>query len=124
MIKILNIRNLVILIVLLAVFHFGVGLVVSPMINSLLVDKINQYSGIKLSIEKAALWPLTLSCSLKSLKVFDPEKTDERIVLVQDASAYISPWGLLSKRLVVSSLRMNRAEVNLEGEPDGTFNIQ
>lgn len=122
--KNLNLKNLIILIVVLAIIHFGVGLLASPIVSSFVIAKINKYAGSKLYIEKANIWPLTLSLSLKNLKVFDPEKEDQRIVRVGEASVYLSPLGLLSKRFVLSCLRMNDAEINLEGQPDGTFNIQ
>jgi len=121
--KYLNIKNIVILLVVLAVIHFGVGLVVSPMLSDFIISKINKYSGSKIYIEKVRIWPLTLSLSLKNLKVFDPDNEKTRIAEIKDASVYISPLGLLSRRLV-SSINVNGAEIDLRGEPDGTFNIQ
>lgn len=122
--KLLNIRNIVILVVGLAVLHFGIGLIVSPMASPFVVAAINKTAGTKVSVERVNVWPLTLSFGLKNLKVFDPQKADMLILNVKDASVRLSVLGLLSKRLVVSSLNMNGAEINLEGEPDGTFNIQ
>jgi len=122
--KNLNLKNLLILIVVLVIINFGVGLLVSPSLSSFVIAKINEYAGSKLYIEKANIWPLTLSLSLKNLKVFDPDKPEQRIIAVGKASAYLSPLGLLSKRFVLSSLSMDNAEINLEGQPDGTFNIQ
>lgn len=122
--KLLNIKNLVILAVVLAVLHFGIGLIVSPIVSPYVVTAVNKAAGTKVSIDRINVWPLTLSLELKNLKVFDPEKTDMRILSIKDASVRLSVLGLLSKRLVISSLNMNGAEINLEGEPDGTFNIQ
>ena len=121
--KFLNIKNIVILLVILSVIHFGVGLVVSPMLSDLIISKINKYSGSKIAIEKVNVWPLTLSLSLKNLKVFDPDKESQRIVGIKDASVYISPLGLLSKRVALS-ININGADIDLQGESDGTFSIQ
>jgi hypothetical protein len=120
----LNVKNIIIFIVVLALLHFGTGLILSPKLGALIVNKINENSSAKITAEKVAVWPLTLSFSLKNLKVFDPEKTDQRIIAVKDLSVYVSPLGLLSKRLVVSAVNVNGAQINLQGEPDGTFNVQ
>ena len=122
--KHLNIRNIVIVSVILALLHFTVGLVVSPKLGSFVVGKINQYSRAKISLEHVNIWPLTFSLSFKNLKVFDPQNSDKKIAEIKEASAYLSPLGLLSKRLVLSEIKISGATINLEGEPDGTFNIQ
>ena len=124
MIRYLNLRKIIIVVVILAAFHLGVGLFVSPLFTSFAIDKINQYSGSKIYLEKFNFWPLTLSFALKNLKVFNPDNENERIIQIADASVYISPFGLLSNRFVLSGVRMNDVQVNLQGEPDGTFNIQ
>lgn len=122
--KYLNIRNVVIALVILVSVHFTVGLFVSPKLGEFLIGKINQYSRAKIYCERVNLWPLTLSLSFKNLKVFDPENTEKKIAEIKNASVYVSPFGLLSKRLVLSRITMSGAAINLEGEPDGTFNIQ
>ncbi|MCX5705688.1 MAG: AsmA family protein [Candidatus Omnitrophica bacterium] len=124
MIKFLNVRKIIIVVIILAVIHFGVGLFISPRLTSLIVDKINQYTKAKVTLETFNLWPLTLSGSFKNLKVFDPDNESSRIVFIKDASARISLFGLLSRRLAISSLHIKGLEVNLQGESDGTFNIQ
>ncbi len=45
------------------------------------------------------------------------------IAEIKSTSIHISPLGLLSKRLV-SEVKISGANIYLEGEPDGTFNIQ
>lgn len=122
--KYLNIKNIIILAAFLAIFHFGIGLLVSPAISSFVVDNINKYAGTKIYAGKVNAWPLTLSLGLKDLKVFDPDKDNVRIVSVKSVSMRLSFLGLLSKRLALSSADINGVQVNLEGEPDGTFNIQ
>lgn len=124
MTKFLNVRNIIIVVVVLLAAHFGVGLFISPRFTSLVVDKMNQYTKAKVTLETFNLWPLTLSGSFKNLKVFDPDNESSRIVLIKDASARISLFGLLSRRLAISSLHINGLEVSLLGEPDGTFNVQ
>lgn len=122
--KYLNIKNIIILVVILAVLHFGTGLFLSPLLSNYVIGKINKYSGLKISIEKASVWPLTLSVSLANIKIFDPDDQTKRIAQVKSASLSLSPLGLLSKRVVVSSIRIKGAEINVEGQSDGTFNIQ
>ncbi len=124
MMKFLNIRNIVVVLVILALVHFTVGLLVSPKLGEFMVGKINQYSRAKISLERVNIWPLALSLSFKNLKVFDPENTDKKIAEIKEVSVYLSPLGLLSKRLVLSEVKISGANINLEGEPDGTFNIQ
>ena len=123
MMKRLNIRNIVIVLVILALVHFAVGLLVSPKLGDFMVGKINQYSRAKISCERVNIWPLTLSFSCKNLKIFDPDDPGKKIVEIKLASIHLSPLGLLSKRLV-SEGKISGANIYLEGEQDGTFNIQ
>ncbi|MFH1199380.1 MAG: AsmA family protein [Candidatus Omnitrophota bacterium] len=122
--KHLNFRNIIIILVILAILHFGTGFFLSPMLSNYVIGKINKYSGLKISIEKVNIWPLTLSVGLSNLKIFDPDEQTKRIAQIKSASLHISPLGLLSKRIVLSSIKIKGAEINVEGEPDGTFNIQ
>jgi len=122
--KYLNIKNLIIMVAGLVVFNFVVGLAISPALSTFIIDKINKEANTKIYIKQVNVWPLTLSLGIKDLKIFDPDKEDARIIGVKDVSVRLSALGLLSKRLVVSSIAMNGAEVDLEGTSDGTFNIQ
>ncbi len=124
MMKFLNIKNIVIFAAVLAVLHFGISLVASPMVSPIVVKAVNEAAGTKISIGKVNVWPLTLSISLKDLKVFDPQKEDERILSINNASIRLGALGLLSKRLTVSSININGAQLSLVGEPDGSFNVQ
>lgn len=123
MMKYLNIKNIVVVLVILALVHFSVGLLVSPKLGGFIVGKINQYSSAKVSVERVNIWPLTFSASLKNIKIFDSQNTENKIVEIKFASIHLSPLGLLSERLV-SEVKISGANINLEGEPDGTFNIQ
>ena len=124
MMKFLNIKNIIIVLVVLVLVHFTVGLWVSPKLGEFMVGKINQYSRAKISCERLNIWPLTFSATFKNLKVFDPDNTTKKLAEIKEASVYLSPLGLLSKRLVLSQIKISGANINLEGEPDGTFNIQ
>lgn len=119
-----NIKGIIILMVILLIFQLGFGLVISPMISAFAVKKLNDSTAAKIYLEKINIWPLTLSMHLKNLKIFNPDKPDERIVLIGSASAKISILGLFSKRLIISRVNLSNAEINLRGEPDGSFNIQ
>ncbi|MCX5679836.1 MAG: hypothetical protein NTZ95_04175, partial [Candidatus Omnitrophica bacterium] len=119
----INIRGIAIVIAILAVIHFGVGLYASPAFTSFIVDQVNRNTSVKLSIAKANLWPLTLSCSLKDLKVFDPKNAGVRIAKIDKASVRVSLIGLLSKRLVFSEIHTKGGEINIIGTPDGSFNV-
>jgi hypothetical protein len=121
--KYLNIKNIVIVLVILALVHFSVGLLISPKLGDFIVGKINQYSSAKVSIERINFWPLTMSLSLKNTKIFDPQNTNNKLAEIKLASIHISPLGLLSKRLV-SEIKISGANIYLVGESDGTFNIQ
>ncbi|MFA5363025.1 MAG: AsmA family protein [Candidatus Omnitrophota bacterium] len=123
MMKYLNIKNSVIALVVLALVHFGVGLLLSPKLGEFVIEKINQNSRAKISLERVSVWPLTFSASLKNIKIFDRQNTDNKIAEIKLASIHLSPLGLLSKRLV-SEVKITGARIYLEGEPDGTFNIQ
>ncbi len=122
--KRINIKGIIILAAILIVFQLIIGLIISPMISSFAVRKINESTSAKIYLERANVWPLTLSFNLKNLKVFNPDNANERIIAIGEASARISPLGLLSKKIVISSIHLNNAEINLQGEPDGSFNIQ
>lgn len=118
-----NIAGIAAVIVVLAVIHFGVGLYASPALTSFIVDQVNKNTPAKISIEKANFWPLTLSCSLSDLKVFDPKNAGSRIAKIDKASVRVSLIGLLSKRLVFSEIHAKGGEINITGTPDGSFNI-
>lgn len=122
--KIFNIKGIIILAVLIGCVQLIGGLILSPVLSPMVIDAINKSSSAKISIEKVTVWPITLSCSLKDLKVYDPDNDKERIALVQKASVKISPLALLSRRLVISRLKISGAQIDIKGEPDGSFNVQ
>ncbi len=119
-----NIKGLIIWVVILAVLHFGTGFIVSPAAGSFIIGKINEYAGTKINIDRVSVWPLTLSFSLKGVKVFDPDNPSERIAKADSVLVNVSPWALLARRLVFSSVSSSGVEINIEGTPDGGFNIQ
>jgi len=122
--KIFNIKGIITLAVILLVFHLAVGMILSPLLSSAIVENLNKYAGTRISVGRVNVWPLTLSCSIRELKVFNPDNEKERIALVRAASIRVSPIALLSRRLVISALSVSGAEITLKGEPDGSFNIQ
>lgn len=121
--KRINIPGLVAIVLLLVLFHFSIGFFVSPAFSGFIVENVNKYSNSKIEINRVNIWPLTLSISLKSIKVFDPKNEKSRIAKIDDGIVRISLLGLLSGRLVFSQIYMKGAEINLEGTPDGSFNI-
>ncbi|MCK4852187.1 MAG: AsmA family protein [Candidatus Omnitrophica bacterium] len=122
--KVLNIKGIVILAVILLVIQLVSGLIISPALGPLIIDNINKAAGTKISVGKISVWPLTLSCSLKDVKVFDPDREEQRIAWIRKASLRVSPLRLLSKQVVLSSMRISGAEIDLKSEPDGSFNVQ
>ena len=122
--KILNIKGLIILVAIFVVIQLASAFIISPILAPIIIENINKTAGTKISADKITVWPLTLSVSLKNLKVFDPDNEKVRIALVKDASLRISPLGLLSKRLVIARLGIYNAVINLKGESDGSFNVQ
>lgn len=122
--KRLNVTGIAIIIIALIVIQVGVGLIISPIVGSFIIDSLNKSGSAKITVEKINVWPLTLSFSMKELKVFDPQNADKRIIRVSSASARISPLALLSKRLVFSTVNMKGTELDMEGAADGTFNIE
>jgi len=121
--NIINMKGVAVFIIILLVIQVAFGLLISPAVGSLIIDSINKSGGSKVSVDKIHVWPLTLSISLKGLKIFDPDGK-ERIVMIDKASARLSFIGLLSKRLVISRINVNGAEIDLKGEPDGSFNVE
>ncbi|NQT23348.1 MAG: AsmA family protein [Candidatus Omnitrophica bacterium] len=122
--KAFNIKGIIKLAIILIVLQVVFGLIISPLVSSFIIDKLNEVVGTKITCDKLSVWPLTLSCSLKNLKIFDPDNEKERILAINMASIRISPFALLSKRLVFSKISVSGADINLIGEPDGTFNVQ
>ncbi|MFC1576950.1 AsmA family protein [Candidatus Omnitrophota bacterium] len=122
--KLFNVKGIVILIAVFIAAQIVFAVLISPILGPIVIEAVNKQSGTKISIEKVTVWPLTLSCSLKNMKVFDPDNEKERIALVQKASLKLSLIGLLSKRIVISRLAVSGAEIDLKGEPDGSFNVQ
>jgi uncharacterized protein (TIGR03546 family) len=122
--KRVNITGVIIFVIVILVIQFGVGLAISPMAGSLIVDTINHNSKARVEVDRVNIWPLTLSFSMNGLKVFDPEDPNKRIVKSDAASFRLSPIALLSRKVVFSSVKLEGAEIDLEGKPDGSFNIQ
>ncbi|MFA4981679.1 MAG: DUF748 domain-containing protein [Candidatus Omnitrophota bacterium] len=118
-----NIPGIIMIIAALLIFHFGVGLIVSPAVTSFLVSEINKHDAA-IHIGKANFWPLTLSVTINDFKVFDPDNKDVRIAKADDVSVGISPLALLRRQIVFSNMRMSGAEIDLVGEPDGSFNVE
>jgi uncharacterized protein (TIGR03546 family) len=121
--KRINIAGVVVIAVVLAIVHFGTGLYLSPLIGPLVTDAISGNTPAKVTVENIQVWPLTLSFSMKGLAIFDPEPPYNRMINLDGLSVRISPVALLARRLVMSSVRADGAEINLEGSPDTGFNL-
>lgn len=124
MMKRLNIMGIAILISALLAVQLAVGLVISPLFTQAAVEAMNASAGTKVTVETVRVWPVTLGFSLKGLKVFDPEDPSKQIIEIKSASLRISPWALLCKRLVFAVVKADGVTIDLEGQPDGSFNIQ
>ncbi|MCK5450555.1 MAG: hypothetical protein KAI70_02170 [Candidatus Omnitrophica bacterium] len=122
--KMINTKGILVLIAILIVIQFGFGLILSPILGKVVVEAINENSAAKINIRKVNIWPLTLSCSLTGLKVFDPDNEKESIAFIKKASVKISSLKLLSKQLVVSKISISGAEIDVKTEPDGSFNVR
>ncbi|MDP8299318.1 MAG: hypothetical protein P9L88_05400 [Candidatus Tantalella remota] len=122
--KVINTKGIIIFVAILLVFQFAVGMVISPLVGKAIVTALNKTVDTKITVGSVNVWPLTLGVSMKDLKVFDPDNQDQRMVGVKKASMRISLWGLLCKRLTISSIGLYGADITLRGEPDGSFNIQ
>ena len=122
--KVFNAKGIIILAVILLVIQLGVGLVISPILGAVVISNLNKAASTKITVGKVSVWPLTLSCSLKDLKVFDPDNESQRMAWIKKASVRVSPLRLLSKQLVLSHVTISGAEIDLKGEADGSFNVQ
>lgn len=122
--KRLNVTGIIILVVSLALIQAGVGYLISPAFTQAVVETLNTAAGTKVIVEKVHVWPLTLSFSMDGLKIFDPDAPEKRIAEIKKASFRLSPLALLCKRIVFSHIKANGVELDLEGQPDGSFNIQ
>lgn len=116
--------GIIILVAALIVTQLAVGLVISPLFKETVVEALNSAVGTKILLDDVRVWPVTLSFSLKGLKVFDPDDPSKRMIEVKKASFRLSPWGLLCKRLVFAEVKADGVDIDLEGESDGSFNIQ
>ncbi|MBN1526595.1 MAG: hypothetical protein JW919_03305 [Candidatus Omnitrophica bacterium] len=121
MLRRLKVANVIVIVVALIAIQLTAGLVISPLARAFIVEKLNESTGSRLMVEGLNVWPLTLSISLKGVKVFDNKKADTRIAKLDKASFRISPIGLLSKRVVISSAGLSGAEFTPEGVKDATF---
>lgn len=117
----INLKGIIAVIAVLLIFHFGTGLFVSPFVGSSIVQKLNNMTGSRISVEKIGVWPLTLSVSLKGVKVFDPNVDGSRIANVNGLSFSLSPLGLLAGKIVIGSAHLSGAELTPSGIPDGSF---
>ncbi|MGB2600626.1 MAG: DUF748 domain-containing protein [Candidatus Omnitrophota bacterium] len=122
-IKFINVKGIAIVVAMLVVFQLAFGLVLSPILGKMVVDVINKSSDAKITIGSVNVWPLTLSFSMKDLRVYDPDDDKKLMIEVKKASAGMSFFALLSKKIVVSGVSLSGVLINLEGEPDGSFNV-
>jgi len=122
--KIFNIKGIAVLIGIFLILQVGFAFLLSPILAPIVIKSVNMNSRAKISVDKVTVWPLTLLCVLKDLKVFDPDNEAQRIAMIKKVSVRVSVLALLSKRLVISKLSVKGAEINLRGEADGSFNIQ
>ena len=122
--KVFNIRGIITFIIILIAIQLIGGLVLSPMLGPVIETAINKTSDAKIAIGKIHVWPITFSCSLKDLKVYDPDNEKEIMAVVEKASIRISFIAILSRRIVISDLKVSGAEVDVRSEPDGSFNVQ
>jgi len=122
--KRLNRAGIAAIIAALIVIQVGVGLIISPLTSQFIIDNLNRSGAAKILVSRINVWPLTLSLSMKELKVFDPKRSDMSILSVNSAYVHISPLALLSKRLVFSTVTMKGAQLDLVGAADGTYNVQ
>jgi hypothetical protein len=122
-IKYINVKGIAIIVAILVVFQLAFGLILSPILGKVVVDLINKSSDAKITVGSVNVWPLTLSFSMKDLKVYDPDDEKKLMIEVKKASAGLSLFALLSKRIVVSGVSLSGVLINLEGEPDGSFNV-
>lgn len=117
----LKLANIIIIVIALITIQIGTGLIVSPLARAFIVEKLNESTGSRLMVDGLNVWPLTLSVSLRGVKVFDDKRADMRIVKLDKASIRISPIGLLSARVVISRAALSGAEFTPEGVTDASF---
>jgi hypothetical protein len=121
--KYVNPKGIAVLIAALVVIQLVTGMLLSPLAGRILVKALNENTEARISVGRISVWPLTLGLSMKDLKIFDPDDESKRIIGVKKASMRLSPIGLLSKRFVVAGVDAHGVEIDLEGEPDGSFNV-
>ena len=119
----INVKGIIILVVVLLIIQFTVGIFISPMVKKMAVEMLNSSGTVKMQLEDLKVWPVTLKVSIRGLKVFDPDGED-RIIGVKSAGCRLSFLGLLSKRIIFSKISLNGVDISIEGEPDGSFNIE
>lgn len=113
--------NVAIIIAALIAIQLVTGLIISPFAREFIVEKLNESTGSRLMVGALNVWPLTLSISLKDVKVFDSVKADSRIAKLDNASFSMSPIGLLSARAVISRAHLSGAEFTPDGISDSGF---
>ena len=84
--KIINVKGIGILVAILIVVQLIFGLLISPFVGKIVIEQLNKHAGTKISVGKISVWPLTLSCTLKDLKVYDPDNDKERLAHIQKTS--------------------------------------
>ena len=124
MFKIFNTKGILMVAGVLVVIHLAAGLIISPILAGAVIKAMNKVSGTKISAKKINVWPLTLSLTAGDVKIFDPEDETKCMVAVKRSGARLSIMGLLSKRIVFSNITVSGAKIDLEGESDGSFNLQ
>lgn len=125
MVKRLDIRGIVILVVILCLIQLTLGLFVSPALGSFILGKINENGSIRVTADSINLWPVTLSLSAKNINVaFLDDGEYKKLLTVNKSSVRVSLLALLAKRAALSSVAMGKGELFLETGPDGKFKIE
>ncbi|HNX91634.1 MAG TPA: AsmA family protein [Candidatus Omnitrophota bacterium] len=124
MIKRINFPGIALLLTALIAIQYGVGLFAAQYCSALVLKQISDHTDAKVTLEKAHIWPLTMTIDLEGLKVFDPDDTSKRIASIGKMRLRVSLLGVLSKKLIFSDIKISGADINFEREPDGSYNIQ
>jgi len=118
-----NVKGIIVLVVVLSCIQAGVGFIVSPLVKDFAVELINSSDAMKIKLEGFNVWPVTLKVSIRGLSIYDPDG-EERMAKIDKALCRLSFLGLVSRRVVFNTIEFDGAEINLEGQPDGSFNLE
>ncbi len=119
MIKAINIKGIITVIVCLVIVDSACAYVLSPFIAPMAVSIINKNIDPKVEFKSVRVHPILLSVDLTQVSISDAENEQHQIMTASKIAASIDIWRVLKKQLAVSRLNIDDMQISVDKSADG-----